>query len=90
MAQTLAPQEKARRSLIIGTHALGSYYPKLIEELGALATHIREADEDARSHNAPGSLVSLQDAMEAAGNLETIASELGAEIARLIQATRPQ
>jgi hypothetical protein len=52
------------------------------EEMGAIATHLREAGDESDLQNEQTARMCLDDAMDAAANLETYASQIGAAIAK--------
>jgi hypothetical protein len=52
------------------------------EELGAIATHLREASQDLEIVSTELCELSLNDALEAATHLESISSNLAATIAK--------
>jgi hypothetical protein len=57
----------------------------LAELVGGVATHLREAEDDAK-RNHPGALLCLDDALNLVSTIELQASAISAKIAKLTEA----
>lgn len=56
----------------------------LVEEIGALTSHLREALNDANDGNLRGAEMVAEDAISTLGNIESRSSELAAMIAKWV------